>query len=126
MRGIREEKRHKKRPTSIFDSPALPSVFNIPQHETSLFDEVRSDPFNTKQTFINQPPFEAQQGPFVFNSPLRPAPLSQSLLDQIQVGQKKKFTTHPRQPWAEVETGGHFGLLGVNDAQIKAHKEANK
>ena len=106
--------------------PILPPSFGAPERIPSLVEEIRSDPFNTKQTFINTPQFEAQQEPFVFNAPLRPAPLPQSLLDQIQVGQKKKFTTHPDQPWAELETGGTFGLLGVNDAQIKAHKEAKK
>ena len=107
-------------------APTLAPSLGAPQRRTSLLDEIRSDPFNTKQTFINTPPFEAPQEQFSFNAPLHPKPLPQTLAQQIRLGREKKFTTPPKQAWAEVETGGHFGLLGVNDAQIKAHKEAKK
>ena len=107
-------------------APVLASILNVPQRRTSLMDEIRSDPFNTKQTFINTPPFEAPQEQFSFNAPLPPEPKQQTLAQQIRLGREKKFTTPPKQPYAELETGGRFGLLGVNDAQIKAHKEAKK
>jgi hypothetical protein len=108
-------------------SPTLPSIFGVPQERISLAAEVKSDPMNTRQTFINTPPFEAKQESFKFSAPLQAErsnlnlklpskisflnePKGPSLAQKINVGQEKKFTTHPNQPWSELETGGHFGL----------------
>jgi hypothetical protein len=49
-----------------------------------------------------------------------------SLAQKIKVVQEKKFEAQPDQPWAELEKGGHFGFLGINTEQLKAHKEAGK
>ena len=131
----------KAKPTEkepVVPAPTLPSVLGVPQQKISLADEVRSDPLKTKQTFINTPPFEAKQESFKFEKPLKSeskliyeAPLKSesswpSLAQKLKVGQEKKFEAEPKQPWAEQETGGHFGFLGINTEQLKAHKEAGK
>jgi hypothetical protein len=53
-------------------------------------------------------------------------PKQPTLAQKINIGQEKKFEAQPEQPWAELEKGGHFGLLGINTEQLKAHKEAGK
>jgi len=106
--------------------PTLPPSLGAPQRRTSLMDEIQSDPMKTKQTLINTPPFEAPQQPFVFNAPIPAEPKPQTLVQKIQVGQEKKFDAPTKQPHAELETGGTLDLFGINDAQIKAHKEAGK
>ena len=100
-------------------APTLPSVFGVPQQRISLTAEVKSDPMNTRQTFINTPVYEAKQEPFKFNAPLQAEPKGPSLVQKINVGQEKKFTTHPDQPWSELELGGHFGI-GANATEPTA------
>jgi len=107
-------------------APTIPSIFDVPQHRVLLADEVKSDPFNTKQTFINTPIFEAKQEQFQFKAPLLAEPKEPTIAQKIQIGQEKKFDAPTKQPWAEVETGGHFGFLGINTEQLKAHEEAGK
>ena len=107
-------------------APTLPSVFGVPHHRISLADEVRSDPLNTRQTFINTPVYEAKQesfkfekplkseSRFIYEAPLQAEPKQPSLAQKINIGQEKKFVPEPDQPWAELEKGGEFGLLGFN------------
>ena len=107
-------------------APTLPSIFGIPHERISLADEVRSDPLNTRQTFINTPVYEAKQESFQFKAPLQAESKGPSLAQKINVGQEKKFTTHPDQPWSELETGGHFGLLGINTADLNKYKDLHR
>lgn len=114
--------------------PTLPQAFNIPEQPKNLIslpEEVKSDPLNTRQTFIKPSQFEATQTPFKFN-PIEMTPAS--LIQEVQTRKPKpinitkdmKYQEPPEQMWAELEKGGHFGLLGINTQQLKAHKEAKK
>jgi hypothetical protein len=119
--------------------PTLPEAFNTPEQPKkliSLSEEVKSDPLNTRQnkstqTFIKPSQFEATQTPFKFN-PIEMTP--SSLIQEVKTRQPKpinitkemKYQEPPEQMWAELEKGGHYGLLGINTEQLKAHKEAKK
>ena len=37
-----------------------------------------------------------------------------------------KMQPETDQQWSELETGGHFGLLGINSQQLKDHKDATR
>ena len=51
---------------------------------------------------------------------------TRSLVQSLTVGQEKKFRPQTDQQWAELETGGHFGLLGINSQQLQDHKDAKR
>ena len=51
---------------------------------------------------------------------------TRSLVQSLTVGQEKKFGPQTDQQWAELETGGHFGLLGINSQQLQDHKDAKR
>lgn len=112
--------------------PTIPQSFNKPEQPTkltSLSEEVKSDPFNTRQSLINPLQFEAKQTPFEFTpATMTPASLIQEVKRRKQpnITKDMKYQEPPEQMWAELEKGGHFGLLGINTQQLKAHKEANK
>jgi hypothetical protein len=147
----------------ISSTQTLPSIFGIPQQRISLVSEIKSDPMNTRQTFINTPPFEAKQEPFVFEAPLKsesefifkepfvfeqplksesefifkePSLVQKIRAEDIYAGltpsnvpsaiQEKKFEPETKQPWAELELGGHFGLLGINTADLNKYKDLHK
>lgn len=106
MRGIREGRGQTRRPQSTFDES---NVFNIPRVPISLVSEIKSDP-TIAPTFIRPIRFEAPKEPFKFNTPLPPEPKPPTLVQTINVGQEKKFEPQTKQPWSELETGGHFVL----------------
>jgi hypothetical protein len=128
------EKPNEELTKNIQVKPTIPQSFNIlelPTKLTSLPEEVKSDPFNTRQTFIKPSQFEATQTPFKFNPiEITPASLIQEVKTRkpkpINITKEMKFQAPPEQMWAELEKGGHFGLLGINTQQLKAHKEAKK
>lgn len=128
------EKPNEELTKNIQVKPTIPQSFNIlelPTKLTSLPEEVKSDPLNTRQTFIKPSQFEATQTPFKFNPiEITPASLIQEVKTRkpkpINITKEMKFQAPPEQMWAELEKGGHFGLLGINTQQLKAHKEAKK
>ena len=80
------------------------SMFDAWYVEPSLVDEINSDPFTTKQTFINTPPFEAPQQPFPFKAPIKAEPKQHSLVQTINIGQEKKYEAPTKQPHAIPKT----------------------
>lgn len=114
--------------------PSLPQSFNMsepPVKLLSLPEEVKSDPFMTRQSLINPPQFEATQTSFKFKPiEMTPASLIKEIKTTkpppINITKEMKYQPPPDQMWAELEKGGHFGLLGINTEQLKAHKEAKK
>ena len=105
-----EKPKPEEREPAPRSAPTLPAVFQIPQQRVSLADEVKSDPLNTRQTFIITPVFEAPKEPLKFKAPLTAEPKPPTLVQTINIGQEKKFEPERKQKWAEVETGGHFVL----------------
>ena len=110
--------------------PSLPQAFNTlapPNRSLSLVGEMKSATSNDQGTFIKPSQFEAKQEPFEFTAPQLAEPKStRSLVQSLTVGQEKKFGPQPDQQWSELETGGHFGLLGINSQQLREHKEAKR
>jgi len=110
--------------------PSLPQAFNTvapTNRSLSLVGEMKSETSNVHHTFIKPSQFEAKQEPFQFKAPPMAEPKSTpSLIQLLTVGQEKKFRPQTDQQWAELETGGHFGLLGINSQQLKDHKEAKR
>ena len=112
--------------------PSLPQAFNTPipaRRALSLVGELTSDKSTDHRTFIRPAQLEAKQEPFKFTSPpplMAEPKTSRSLVQSLSVGQEKKFGPQADQQWAELETGGHYGLLGVNTQQLKDHKEAKR
>ena len=104
-------------------SPVLPQVFDIPAERISIVGEVKADPIESKNTFIRPQVYEAPQQSFKFQAPLVAEPKQPSLVQTINIGQEKKITTHPDQPWSELELGGTFDF---NKQQLKEVKEAKR
>ena len=111
--------------------PSLPQAFNTsapPNRSLSLVGEIKSETSNDR-TFVKPAQFEATQEPFKFN-PLVAEP-KESKQESKNLRQDKIFRpaiikSEIDQQWAELETGGHFGLLGINSQQLKDHKDANR
>ena len=110
--------------------PSLPQAFNTlapPNRSLSLVGEMKSATSNDQGTFIKPSQFEAKQEPFEFKAPPMAEPKSTpSLVQSLTVGQEQKFRPEADQQWSELETGGHFGLLGINSQQLKDHKDAKR
>ena len=110
--------------------PSLPQAFNTsapPNRSLSLVGELTGEASNDQRTFIKPSQFEAKQEPFQFKAPPMAEPKSTpSLIQSLTIGQEQKFRPETDQQWSELETGGHFGLLGINSQQLKDHKEAKR
>jgi hypothetical protein len=110
--------------------PSLPQAFNTsapPNRSLSLVGEMTGEASNDQRTFIKPSQFEAKQEPFQFKAPPMAEPKSTpSLIQSLTIGQEQKFRPETDQQWSELETGGHFGLLGINSQQLKDHKEAKR
>ena len=120
------EKAKVKLEEDVVPLPSMPPSFGIPAEKVSLVAEVKNDPMGNKNTFIRPQVYEAKQEALKFKAPPIAEPKPPSLVQTINIGQEKKYEAPTKQPNAELETGGTFGALGVNDAQKKAHLEAGK
>jgi hypothetical protein len=116
--------------------PSLPQAFNTsapPNRSLSLVQEMQSDTSNDHRTLVKPVQFEAKQEPFKFKPSLN--------FSTVELKEQKKRKVRPSaisivkmqpsatsmdQQWAELETGGHFGLLGINSQQLKDHKDAKR
>ena len=100
--------------------PTLPQAFNTSaptNRSLSLVGEMTRDTSNDQRTFVRPLRFEAKQEPFQFN-PLVAEP-KESKQEITNLRQDKIFRpaiikSEIDQQWAELETGGHFGLLGTS------------
>ena len=91
---------------------------------------MKNETSNDQRTFVKPAQFEAKQEPFQFMAPLM-AEQKESKQEITNLRQDKIFIPVINKPamdqqWAELETGGHFGLLGINSQQLKDHKDARR
>ena len=118
--------------------PSLPQAFNTlapPNRSLSLVGEMKSATSNDQGTFIKPSQFEARQEPFKFMTSLMAEP-KESKEEITNLRQEKrvrpsaisvvKMQPEADQQWSELETGGHFGLLGINSQQLQDHKDAKR